>query len=246
MNHSLSLTNQTVLIQGAGRQPGPGIASKLASQGASVAACDLSPVLLKPIETSAAALPGAIHSFVGDTSRGMPARALLDEITSTCGPIHILINNPRIAPNTPLLEMDEWDWQRTIEANLNGVFLLMRLVARQMVEEGQGVIINLISDPANLMPEPGKAAFAASQMGLMALTRAAAQELIAYNIRVYGVCLPDRKAGGSQPERWQWAGEFNPKEPLVQSYFSIDDWVLFLCRQVSEPIAGQIFRTVGG
>lgn len=246
MNDYRLLKDQSVLIQGAGRQPGPRMACAFAAQGATVAVCDLSPVLLNPIETSASTLPGAIHSFVGDTSRGMPARALLDEVASTCGSINILITNPRIAPDTSLIEMDEWDWQRTIEANLNGVFLLMHLVARQMTNEKGGVIINLISDLANQTPEPGKAAYAASQMGLIALTRAAAQEFIAYNIRVYGIYLPGHKSNSSQAKHWQWAGELNPQEPLVQQYFSIEDWVLFLCSQESEPIAGQIFRAVDG
>jgi len=247
MNTEFSFAGQVVFIQGAGRQPGPRLAQAFAARGAVVAACDLSPSLLTPIEAACQGLPGAVHTYIGDTSRGMPARAILDEVANECGPIDILINNPRIAPDKHLLDTDEYDWQRTIEANLNGSFLLMRLVARQMVEENRGVMVNLLAEPGPRLAVPGSAAYAASQMGLLALTRAAAQELIAYNIRVYGVCLPGGPSASEKaPERAQWIGELCSADPASpQNPCLVEDWVVFLCSQVAEAIPGQVFRLSG-
>jgi NAD(P)-dependent dehydrogenase (short-subunit alcohol dehydrogenase family) len=185
------LENQTVLIIGAGRWPGPSLALAFANEGANVAINDLSPILLDPVCEAAEPLPGKIKSYVADATRGMPLRAMLDEVIEDWGKIDILINNPRILPETPIIEMDEWDWQRTVEMNLNGPFLVSKLVAREMREKGHGMIFNII-DTTEAIHEPGRAAYAASQSGLWAFSQAAAQELIAYNIHVYSLC-PDRE-----------------------------------------------------
>jgi 3-oxoacyl-[acyl-carrier protein] reductase len=242
MNPNNALSRKMVFIQGAGRQPGPHVVRAFAGQGASVAACDLSPILLKPFENSETGLE-PVRTYVGDTSRGMPARALVDEVLSDCGRIDILINNLRVAPATSLLQMDEWDWQRTIDLNLNGVFLLTRLVAQAMVEQGGGVMINLMASPGPALATPGRAAYAASQMGLLALTQAAAQELIAYNIRVYGVCVEGLEANSdklveSAPSLW--IGE---RTPVPESY-RLSELLVFLSTPAAEAIPGQVFRTV--
>jgi NAD(P)-dependent dehydrogenase (short-subunit alcohol dehydrogenase family) len=187
---SLLLENRIVLMIGAGRLPGPGLALALARQGAIVAANDLSPILLDPLCAAAKSLPGQVKGYVGDATRGMPLRAMIDEVLEDWGKIDILINNPRVCPEIPFLEMDEWDWQRTIEMNLNGPFLVSQLVARIMREQGQGMILNIVDvneEPGSL----GRIAYVASQSGLLAFSQAAVQELIAYNIQVVTLC-PDR------------------------------------------------------
>ena len=185
-----TLQDKVVLIVGAGREPGPSIARALAAQGAVVALNDLSPVPLDPLVTAIQASGGRANSYVGDATRGMPLRAMLDEVLADWDRIDVLINNPRVQPLTPLMEMDEWDWQRTVEMNLNGPFLVTQLCAKLMREQGEGVVINIIESEQAAAHGPARAAYAASQAGLLALTRSAAKELMAYNIRVYGLC-PD-------------------------------------------------------
>jgi 3-oxoacyl-[acyl-carrier protein] reductase len=243
MNAAQTLHNKTVFIQGAGRAPGPQLAHAFAAQGANVAAGDLSPILLDPVGDSGEGLPGMIRTFVGDTSRGMPARAILDEVASDWGPVEILINNPRIAPNTSVLQTDEWDWQRTIESNLNGAFLLTHLTSRAMLDLGRGVVVNLIARDG--LAVPGRAAYAASQMGLLGLTRAAALELMAYNIRVYGVCLEEQIDAALTPDKpapCRWTGELTPHVSALQTEFSLEELVLFLCSPAAASIPGQVFH----
>jgi NAD(P)-dependent dehydrogenase (short-subunit alcohol dehydrogenase family) len=184
-----TLEGKIVMMQGAGRAPGPQMARAFAAEGALVAACDLSPALLNPLE---AASPN-IRGFVGDVARGMPARAVLDEILEEWNRVDVLINNPRVSPQAALIDLDEYDFQRTIDANLNGAFLLTRLAARLMRDQGGGVIINVVETLAN-----APAAYAASQAGLLALSQTAAKELIAYNIHVFAVCIADRQGEGAQ------------------------------------------------
>ncbi len=233
-----TLANQVILITGAGRWPGPALALAFARAGATVIANDLSPLLLDPLVKAGQALAGQVHAYVADATRGMPLRAMLEEIRAEHGQIHALVNNPRIMPETPLLEMDEWDWQRTLEMNLNGPYLISRLVAEQMLELGQGTILNLVDTDPLALAAPGRAAYAASQAGLLAFSQAAAREFIAYNIRVHTLCPefellyptaltePDMLAAGI---------------PL-QSSEELTRLAVFLCSPAANHLPGQLFQ----
>ena len=233
MTSEPALGGITALIYGAGRSPAPALALALAQHGAAVAVNDLSPILLDPLVEMAAGLPGSICAYPGDASRGMPLRAMLDEILEDCGKIDVLINNPRIQPSAPFLEIDEWDWQRTVEMNLNGPFLITQLVARLMREQGSGVVMNIVDGCQSRLDAPGSDAYAASQHGLRSLSRTAAQALIAYNIRVYALCLDDNAA--FEPlDASQAGGKTDQGDLLTQL-------AVFLCSPAAAHIPGQEF-----
>jgi 3-oxoacyl-[acyl-carrier protein] reductase len=225
-----SLQDKVVLITGAGRAPAPSLALSLAQQGAIVAVNDLSPTLLDSLAEQIRARGGRIQSYIADATRGMPLRAMLDEVLSDWGRIDILINNPRVRPSTAVLDMDEWDWQRTIEMNLNGPFLVTQLVARSMREMGEGVIINIVDNNPQTLAAPGSSAYAASQQGLLAMSRTAGQELIAYNIRVYTLC-PEEGILASQPTSTDSRGG----EIFTR-------FALFLCGPAAVNLNGQVYR----
>ncbi len=233
------LEDQVALITGAGRPPAPAIALGLAAQGATVALNDLSPLLLDPVVTAGCAGGARIQSYVADATRGMPLRAMLDEVLSDWGRIDILVNNPRIQPTAGLLDIDEWDWQRTVEMNLNGPFLITQLVARLMREQGGGVILNVVdSNPARL-EQPGKAAYAASQQGLLSLSQAAAREFMAYNIRVHTLCPDEAVLNPHAPDDAPTASPA-PKEPDPGE--AIARLAVFLCSPAAVHLPGQVFR----
>lgn len=253
-----SLQNQVALIVGAGRAPAPALALALARQGAMIAANDLSPVLIDPLSAAVAAEGGRIHSYIADATRGMPLRAMLDEILEDFGRIDILINNPRVQPEIPLLSMDEWDWQRTIEMNLNGPFLITQLVARLMKEQGSGVILNLVDANPPSLEAPGRAAYAASQQGMLALSLAAARELIAYNIRVHTLC-PDETllwsgkkhlsevkhpAGVARPDgiypKGTRPGSTPSQSPIPGG--TLSELAVFLCGPEATRLTGQVYQ----
>jgi NAD(P)-dependent dehydrogenase (short-subunit alcohol dehydrogenase family) len=238
--NELPLLNQVALITGAGRVPGPGLALALAARGATVAANDLSPTLIDPLVAAGQSLDNRIQGYIADATRGMPLRAMLDEVLSDFSRIDILVNNPRVMPETALIDMDEWDWQRTVEMNLNGPFLVSQLVARLMREQGGGVIFNIVDTNLAVTEAPGHAAYAASQQGLWAFSQAAAREFIAYNIRVYTLC-PDPAlfdAVINLPEA---------RSAAVPSHGSdichlFEQLVVFLCSPEAADRTGQVFR----
>lgn len=234
------LQDQVVLMVGAGRKPAPELAAALADQGAVIAANDLSPVMLDPLAETIRGRNGRVKTYIADATRGMPLRAMLDEVLEDWGRIDILINNPRVQHNTPLLDMDEWDWQRTIEMNLNGPYLVTQLVAKMMKEQGQGTILNLVDNNLSVLESPGRAAYAASQQGLLALSQAAARELIAYNIHVHTLC-PDETLLYADPHL------FDPQNQPASSDTTLPGSELirlavFLCGPEASQLTGQVYQ----
>lgn len=227
------LSHQVALINGAARGPGPLLAETLARAGATVAALDVSPVLLDPLAARIRAAGGQIQTYVGDVSRGMPARALMDEILTDWDRVDILVNNPRVAPETPILTMDEWDWHHTLEVNLSGPFLLTQFVARLMVEQGGGVMLNLLAADA---AATGRPAYAATQAGLLALSQSAAAELMTYNIRIYALCL-----GESALQTMPALDDAQPGSLAA----SLSQLALTLCGPAARQIPGQVFHVDG-
>jgi NAD(P)-dependent dehydrogenase (short-subunit alcohol dehydrogenase family) len=89
-----------------------------------------------------------------------------------------------VEPQKSVLEMDDWDWQRTLDVNLTGAFLLTQSAGRIMKEKGGGVIVHVGERPKG---RERRAAYFTSKAGLAALSALAAYELSEAGIRVYHV-----------------------------------------------------------
>jgi 3-oxoacyl-[acyl-carrier protein] reductase len=188
---------RTALLTGAGREPARSLALALAACGWNLALNDLVPTRLdETARLARAAGAGGVSTHIGDASKGLFARGLVEEALDAWGQIDALINFPMAEPRLSLLDLDEWDFQRTLEANIHGPFLLIQLVGNWLRNEKHpGVMINLISGPMEPPAQAGREAYYTSQMGLRALTASAAPGLAEYNVNIYGICL-----GANQPE----------------------------------------------
>jgi len=176
-----SLSNQVILITGAGRGVGRALAVSLAAEGAAIAANDITPINLDETIEQIQEAGGRARDYVADISKKMPVQAMLNLIIDDWGQIDILINNAHVDPKKSILDMDEWDWRRAVDVNLTGAFLTTQSVARIMNAAGGGIIINMFSG------QTGHAALKASQLGIVNFTKSAAAEFSAYNIRVHAV-----------------------------------------------------------
>ena len=166
--------NSTALITGAGREPARSLAFALANQGWRLALNDLAPQRLDETAAAIQSLGARVSVHIGDSSKGLFARGLVEEVLDRWERIDLLVNCPLAAPRLPLLDLDEWDFQRTLEANVHGPFLLMQLVGNWMRNERRpGMILNLITSPVHPPSQSGREAFYTSQMALRALTAAA-------------------------------------------------------------------------
>jgi NAD(P)-dependent dehydrogenase (short-subunit alcohol dehydrogenase family) len=179
----------TALITNSGREPARSLALALAARGWHLALNDMVPLRLEETAEQVRQLGAACSTHIGDVSKGLFARGLVEEALDELGQIDLLVNLPLAEPRLALLDLDEWDFQHTLESNIHGPFLLMQLVGNWMRnEKRRGWIINLISGPSAAPAQAGHEAFYVSQMGLRALTAAAAPELLAYQIQIYGIC----------------------------------------------------------
>jgi len=207
---------KVVLVTGAGRGAGRIIAEAFARQGAVVAANDITPINLDETVSLIRNAGGQVKDYIFDIAKRLPAQALVEQVSEDWGRLDILVNHANVRPYADLLDMDEWDWQRTLDVNLSGVFYLLQNTARVMRPQGGGVMLNIGRLAGQSQPQKGRAAYLSSMNGLSGLTRAAAEELAAYNIRVNMI----------------WAGSLDTK---------IDpELVLNLCGPSAAHLSGQV------
>jgi NAD(P)-dependent dehydrogenase (short-subunit alcohol dehydrogenase family) len=180
--------DRVVLVTGAGRGIGREIALAFASQGAIIAANDITPVNLDDTVHTIRSTGGKVQEYIFDVAKKMPVQGMLEQVLGDWGRLDILINNAGVEPRAALLDMDEWDWTRTLEVNLSAPFFLIQSAGRLMRQQGGGVIVNMAASIDWSGKIRHKAAYIASKIGLIGLTRVAAQELAELDIRVYAVC----------------------------------------------------------
>lgn len=177
------LAGKVVLITGAGKGSGRALALACAARGAAVAANDVSPFNVEQVVDEIQRQGGHAKAFVEDVAKKVGVQSLIKQTEDEFGRIDVLVNHASVRPQVPLLEMDEWDWHRTLDVNLTGAFLMTQSVGRIMRSQGSGVVINLVTlDQAGAEEE---AAFVSAMHGLAAFTSHAARELSPYGIRVY-------------------------------------------------------------
>ena len=221
----MNFKNKVVLITGAGRGYGREIAKAFAAQGARLALNDISPMNLNMLVKEIEAEGGEAKAYVQDIAKKVPVQGLIMHVEDDFGQIDILINHSAVEPKKTLLEMDEWDWQRTLLVNLSAPFLMTQSVARIMQKNGGGVIVNLIP----LEGRDGKfggTAYISSMMGLIGFTRNAAHELVEHNVRVHAV-----GTGIAEMQR---------AEKTLPSNFN--EAVLYLCSEEQANLNGQIIN----
>jgi len=185
---SFDVSEKIVVVTGAGRGLGAGIALRFAEAGADVVlhyftSSNSAKDVLGKVETL-----GRRGVLVqGDLTRPEDVDRLFKETDAKCGRVDVLINNSGIYPETPLLEMTPSDWHKVVDANLTTAFLSTQAAARLMIAHGtKGVIINIASIEAE-NSDINHSHYCAAKAGLVMFTRVAARELGPYGIRVNAV-----------------------------------------------------------
>ncbi|HCC78609.1 MAG: hypothetical protein A2X25_09845 [Chloroflexi bacterium GWB2_49_20] len=175
-------TGRVVLVTGAGKGTGRDMAQAFAAHGANLAINDLTPVNLDQTEAGIRAAGGQVKAYIVDVTKKMPIQGLVKTVLDDWERIDILVNCAQVKPPASLLDMDDWDWQRTLDVNLTGVFLLMQSVARIMRAQGGGSMLTI---GPHSHADPKQAAFTVSKAALVELSAQARQEFAAYGIQVH-------------------------------------------------------------
>jgi NAD(P)-dependent dehydrogenase (short-subunit alcohol dehydrogenase family) len=185
---AVDLSGRVILVTGASRGLGRGLAIGLAEYGADLALTARAEADLEQTAAEATKHGVRVATFLADLSRPPAIDALVERALQTFGRIDVLVNNAGISGDEkPFLETTAEDWDRVLAVDLRGPALLARAVARSMVERQQGCIVNIASIGA-IHPLPSLTAYCASKAGLVQLTRVMAVELARHNVRVNAIC----------------------------------------------------------
>ncbi|MER7728167.1 glucose 1-dehydrogenase [Streptomyces sp. NPDC096323] len=179
---SEDLSGKTAVVTGAANGIGFAIAARLAEAGASVVVSDIDESAAKAASDK---IPGSMP-FACDVRDENQVKALVEATVERFGALHVMVPNAGVAKAMPLVEMDLAAWREVTSVNLDGVFLAIRHAAPAIIAAGGGSIVTLGSVTA-LAGTPLIGHYAASKAAVVNLTKTAATELRAHNVRVNAV-----------------------------------------------------------
>lgn len=186
------LQEKVALVTGAGQPLGAAIALGLAQAGATIIVNDLNPDRAERTAQTIRDQGGRAVAITADVANKFQCVHLIETARTECGRIDILVNATRVRPTAPILKMDEWDWVRTLEVNLKGVFFMSQLCGRVFSNQNElagaiqgGLIINLADDGLNPDRPLNQSAYYTSQAALTGFTRECGRELAEHGVAVH-------------------------------------------------------------
>ena len=183
----MKLEGKVAFVTGFGSGLGQAIAVLFAKEGAAVAGTSTTEA--KGRDTVAMIEKAGRKALFrqGDVSKSEQMKALIDDTVRQFGGLDIVVNSAGVRTNGSITEITEEQWDRTIDVNLKGVFVVSRLAIPEMIKRGGGVILN-IGARSGMAGQAGRAAYCASKGGMTTLTEAMAMDFAAHKIRVNCIC----------------------------------------------------------
>ena len=222
-------SKRVVLITGAGGGLGRALVAEFALQGWQVVAGTYQPM----------GIPDAT-SVTLDVTQPSQVEQVIGETVQRTGRIDALINNAGLVADNLCTGMSDEDWTRVLDVNLRGAFLCSKAVARQMIRQRDGHIINISSHAARQALR-GRSNYAAAKAGLIGLTQSLAKELGSRNVRVNAILpglMPTNMTAGLSAEQ---LGAFAAANALgrINSVTEVARFIVFLA--TTQNISGQVF-----
>jgi len=242
-----SLEGKTALVTGAARGIGQAIAVALAREGADVAAGDLQAEWLEETLRAVRDLGRKAGGWALNVADSAAVNTVTAAVLQEFGRIDILVNNAGITKDGLLLRMSDQDWDDVLNVNLKGAFLLTRAVARPMMKQRSGCIVNIASI-IGLIGNAGQCNYAASKAGLIALTKSSAKELAARNIRVNAVApgfIESKMTAALSEDLRRKMLEAIPLGRFGQPA-DVASAVVFLASEAASYVTGQVLTVSGG
>ena len=244
----MRLKGKVAIVTGAGRGIGEAIALAFAREGARVAVAEIDPRTAQATARRIGRPPKAL-ALTMDVADSASVNAGFIAIDKQWGRIDIAVTNAAIEPLAPFLELSEETWDRIIDVNLKGTFLVAQAAARRMAKRRAGVIITLSSVNAEVA-RPESAAYAATKGGVRQLTKAMAIGLAPHGIRVNAIGPGTVVTGLTRHllGNKQWRDAVYARTPLqrVAEPREIAEVAVFLASDASSYMTGSTVYVDGG
>ncbi|NTS39501.1 3-oxoacyl-[acyl-carrier-protein] reductase [Flavisolibacter sp. BT320] len=245
------LQDKVVIVTGAARGIGEGIALKMAEQGAHVAftyVSESSAEKAASLEEKLKALGVKAKAYRSNAGEFADCETFVTDVLKEFGTIDICVNNAGISKDNLLLRMTPEQWDDVMNINLKSVFNMTKQVVRPMMKAKSGSIINM-SSVIGLMGNAGQGSYAASKAGIIGFTKSVAKELGSRNIRCNAIApgfvetdMTSYLKEGEQSEKYKAGiplGKFGTAEDIANV-------TLFLASDLSSYVTGQVISVDGG
>jgi NAD(P)-dependent dehydrogenase (short-subunit alcohol dehydrogenase family) len=251
-NSNGNFIDKVAFVTGAASGIGRETALAFAREGAKVVAADISEQGNQETVHLIEDQGGQAIAVKCDVTRSEDVKAALDKTVEAFGRLDFAFNNAGIEPRNPAptADYEEEEWNRIIDINLRGVFLCMKHEIPLILKQGGGAIVNT-SSGAGIIGIKGSPAYTAAKHGVIGLTKAAALDYAAQNIRVNAVCpgyidtpMMGRFTGGTDEGRSQVIAE----EPIgrMGKPEEIAAAVVWLCSDAAAFMVGHAMVIDGG
>jgi glucose 1-dehydrogenase len=247
----MRLKDKVAIITGANSGIGRAIALRFAQEGANVAINYLGGIgHEQEVADLVASLPTKGIAVAGDVSKRADMENAFAKVVSEFGRLDIAVNNAGIEINKPFLESSDDEWNKVLNVNLNGAYIVSQLAARQMVKQGDGGKLVFISSVHEDIPFPGYSAYCASKGGIRMFMRNIAMELAEHKINCNNIApgaiatpinqkvLDDPEAKKNAISEIPW-GRFGRPEEVASV-------AVFLAGSESEYVTGSTYYVDGG
>ena len=243
-----TLAGKVAVVTGGSRGIGLAIAGWLAEHGASVVVsgrdADRLQTAVKELEAHGAPVLGV----AADAAKREDADRLVDVTRERFARLDILVNNAGITRDGLLIRMKDDDWDRVMEINLRGAFLMTRAASKAMVRLKAGGRIVNIASTAGAMGNAGQTNYSAAKAGLIGFTKASARELAHWGILVNAVApgLIETDMATAMPAEARDALLAQVPLKRIGTAREVAEMVGFLAGDGAAYVTGQVFHVNGG
>ncbi|NQU42847.1 3-oxoacyl-[acyl-carrier-protein] reductase [bacterium] len=241
------LQGKTAIVTGGGQGIGKAIALLFARNGARVVVSDVVRETAEKVAEEIRQSGAESVAVACDVSKADQCETLMKAACDRFGSIDILVNNAGVTRDNLLMRMKEEDWDFVLSINLKGVFNCCKSVARGMMKQRSGRIIN-ISSVVGLMGNAGQVNYSASKAGVIGITKTLAKEFGSRGINVNAIApgfIQTAMTDKLSEESRQQLVQFIPFQ-MLGSADDVANAALFLACPLSSYITGEVIRVDGG